>query len=72
MHKYQVYDMDHHPYLCQIAKVPLYVVTTWPIYFVNGYKFHTDEWSEGKKKKLVEFVSWGQERESLLVIIMVF
>ena len=24
-------------------------VHTWPIYFVNGFKFHTEEWSIGKK-----------------------
>lgn len=23
--------------------------TSWNIYFVNGYKFHTEKWSRGKK-----------------------
>jgi len=26
-------------------------VHSWPIYFVNGFKFHTEEWSIGKKTK---------------------
>jgi len=41
--------VEHYPYLCQVAMGPLRVVTTRPIYFVNGYKFHTHDWSVGKK-----------------------
>ena len=25
------------------------MVKTWPMYFVNGYKFHTQSWNDGKK-----------------------
>jgi len=44
----QVYDMDHHRYLYQLALGPLRLVNTWPIYVVNGYKFHIEAWNEGK------------------------
>jgi hypothetical protein len=36
-------------YLHQLAHGPKKKVHTWPIYFVNGFKFHTEGWSDGKK-----------------------
>ncbi|KAM3382271.1 hypothetical protein P3S68_007844 [Capsicum galapagoense] len=27
---------------------PLLKVKSWPVYFLNGYKFHTSSWGEGK------------------------
>ncbi|WJX45764.1 hypothetical protein P8452_32622 [Trifolium repens] len=33
--------------LHQLAYGPKRKVHTWPIYFVNGFKFHTEEWSVG-------------------------
>lgn len=35
--------------LHHLAYGPKRKVHTWPIYFVNGFKFHTEEWSVGKK-----------------------
>jgi len=26
-------------------------VTLWNMYFVNGYKFHTNTWTNGKRKQ---------------------
>ena len=37
------------PYLKALALGPNPKATSWNIYFVNGYKFHTQEWSRGKK-----------------------
>ena len=48
MHKHQFVDVSQHKYLCQISLGPLNVVRTWYIYYVNGYKFHTEE-SQGTK-----------------------
>jgi len=31
-----------------LARGPLRVAKSWPIYFVNGYKFHTAAWGDGK------------------------
>lgn len=36
-------------HLESLAKGPLNKATSWPIYFVNGYKFHTAEYGHGKK-----------------------
>lgn len=30
---------------------PLRMVRTWPMYIINGYKFHTDSWSQGKSTR---------------------
>jgi len=35
--------------LSDLSKGPKRVVKTWPVYFVNGYRFHTRKHSEGKK-----------------------
>lgn len=35
--------------LHHLAWGPKRKVQTWPIYFVNGFKFHTEEWSVNKK-----------------------
>ncbi|XP_057415192.1 uncharacterized protein LOC130710056 [Lotus japonicus] len=35
--------------LLHLAWGPKRKVETWPIYFVNGFKFHTKEWSVNKK-----------------------
>ena len=32
-----------------LAWGPKKKINSWPVYFVNGYKFHTEEWSIGKK-----------------------
>jgi len=44
----QVYDMECHQYLCQLALDPLRLANTWPMYVVNCYKFHTETWNKGK------------------------
>jgi hypothetical protein len=31
-----------------LARGPLRQAKSWPIYFVNGFKFHTTSWGEGK------------------------
>jgi hypothetical protein len=41
-------NTTHSQFIHNIAWGPLNIVHTWPIYFVNGYKFHTTSWSEGK------------------------
>jgi len=40
------YEYQHLRYL---SMGPKRIVTTWPIYFVNGFRFHTHEHSEGKE-----------------------
>ncbi|XP_057440059.1 uncharacterized protein LOC130731905 [Lotus japonicus] len=35
--------------LHHLAWGPKKKVETWPIYFVNGFKFHTEEWTVNKK-----------------------
>ncbi|KAK2369072.1 hypothetical protein QL285_082226 [Trifolium repens] len=42
-------NMVQNLYLHQLAHGPKKKVHTWPIYFVNGFKFHTEGWSDGKK-----------------------
>ncbi|CAJ2645148.1 unnamed protein product [Trifolium pratense] len=42
-------NMVQNFYLHQLAYGPKRKIHTWPIYFVNGFKFHTAEWSVGKK-----------------------
>lgn len=32
-----------------LSRYPSSMAISWNIYFVNGYKFHTEAWSEGKK-----------------------
>ncbi|XP_058733897.1 uncharacterized protein LOC131605570 [Vicia villosa] len=34
--------------LYDLARGPLRLAKSWPIYFSNGYKFHTTYWGEGK------------------------
>ena len=36
-------------FIKDIAWGPKRLVETWPIYFVNGYKFHTKEYSQMRK-----------------------
>ncbi|XP_058763487.1 uncharacterized protein LOC131636921 [Vicia villosa] len=36
-------------HLRNLAEGPIKRAKKWHTYFVNGYKFHTDEWTEGKK-----------------------
>ena len=36
-------------HLRNLSEGPIKRVNKWHTYFVNGYKFHTDEWTEGKK-----------------------
>ncbi|RDY10319.1 hypothetical protein CR513_05189, partial [Mucuna pruriens] len=36
------------PNLYDLASGPLRLAKSYPIYFVNGYKFHTIAWGEGK------------------------
>lgn len=45
---HQSNNTAHSQFIHDIAWGPLSIVHTWPIYFVNGYKFHTTSWSEGK------------------------
>ena len=42
-------DAEHGVDLHDLAWGPLHKVKTWPMYYVNGYKFHTQSWNEGKK-----------------------
>ena len=37
------------PYIRRLAWGPENMTTSWPMYFVNGFKFHTAEHSQGKK-----------------------
>lgn len=32
-------------------------VDYWPMYYVNGYKFHIAKWGEGKKQITIGFAS---------------
>jgi len=46
-----VIDNQHvlqNPYLYDLASGPLRLAKSWPIYFVNGYTFHTKQWGEGR------------------------
>lgn len=45
---HQSSNETHSQFINDIAWGPLATVHTWPIYFVNGFKFHTTPWSEGK------------------------
>ncbi|CAL5199358.1 unnamed protein product [Lathyrus oleraceus] len=36
-------------YVKTLALNPNSKATSWNMYFVNGYKFHTQEWSHGRK-----------------------
>lgn len=45
---HQSNNTTHNQFIDDIAWGPLATVKTWPIYFVNGYKFHTTTWSGGK------------------------
>lgn len=38
---------------------PLRMVRTWPMYIMNGYKFHTDSWSQGKSIRNNEVCTRG-------------
>jgi hypothetical protein len=37
------------PYIRGLSKRPASKAISWNMYFVNGYKFHTQAWSNGKK-----------------------
>jgi hypothetical protein len=37
------------PYVKALSCGPCSKATSWDMYFVNGYKFHTQDWSHGKK-----------------------
>ena len=41
--------MVHNQYLHDLVWGPKRKVHTWPTYFVNRYKFYTEEWNVGKK-----------------------
>jgi hypothetical protein len=43
-------DMEYQ-HLRYLSMGPKRLVTSWPIYFVNGFRFHTHEHSEGKETK---------------------
>lgn len=36
------------PYLQSLAWGPVNKANSWPMYYVNGYKFHTFEWGQGR------------------------
>lgn len=38
-----------------LAWGPITKATSWHMYFVNGYRFHTKDWSDGKKNHKL----WG-------------
>ena len=38
------------PNMKALAWGPNSSTTSWNMYFVNGYKFHTKSWSEGKNE----------------------
>jgi len=49
---WQVHDKNNlvrNQHLHHLAWGPKKKVHTWPIYFVNSFKFHTEDWSYGKK-----------------------
>ena len=49
MNKRQLVDASQYKYPCQISLSPLNIVRTWSIDYVNGYKFHTEDKSQGMK-----------------------
>ena len=55
----QMYDMERHRYLCQLALGPLRLVNTWPMFIVNGYKFHTGALNGDKKTYNCEVCAKG-------------
>ncbi|KAK6793647.1 hypothetical protein RDI58_007100 [Solanum bulbocastanum] len=40
--------MSPNPFMKILAMGPLRRAKSWPIYVVNGYKFHTSSWGEGR------------------------
>ena len=48
MARLQVYDIEPHRYLCQLLLVPLRFMDIWPMYVINGYKFHTKACNKSK------------------------
>jgi len=53
------------PNLKGLSSGPNSKTTSWNMYFVNGYKFHTKAWADGKKKinseLYVKCVTGGRE-----------
>jgi hypothetical protein len=49
VHYIQLFETDRHCYLCQLAVKPKRYVSTWTAYRVNGFKFHTEARSVGKR-----------------------
>ena len=50
----QVHDPTNEINYQQIRDIswgPLRMVRTWPMYIINGYKFHTNSWSHGKSTR---------------------
>ncbi|KAK2429708.1 hypothetical protein QL285_028127 [Trifolium repens] len=50
--KQQVYNAESSPkiiHLRNLSQGPIQCAKEWHTYFVNGYKFHTQSWTEGKK-----------------------
>ena len=54
MHYIQLFKTEKHCYLTQLAAEPNWYVSTWTIYRVNGFKFHTEARSVGKRT-----YNWG-------------
>ena len=48
----RVYSLPRTPanrHLCNLSDGPNRCVTEWHTYFVNGYKFHTNTWTQGRE-----------------------
>jgi len=46
---FQLFETDIYCYLTQLAAKPNRYVSTWTAYRVNGFKFHTETRSVGKR-----------------------
>ncbi|KAK7307876.1 hypothetical protein VNO77_41315 [Canavalia gladiata] len=54
------------PLLISLAWRPIRMVQSWPIYIVNGYKFHTKTWSEGMQTSNYEVRKmWFEEFQKI-------
>jgi len=49
VHYIQLFDSREHWYLTQLAMKPNRNVSIWTAYRINGFKFHTEASSVGKK-----------------------
>ncbi|OMP08891.1 hypothetical protein COLO4_06019 [Corchorus olitorius] len=56
--------IDH--LLCSLAWYPSRMVTSWSGYYVNGYKFHTTMYGDGKEVLQVEYLGGSSRKVDVL------